>query len=124
MPVRFAGRRAACLAHVGMHAGTKRDKFAYVRTHALGNADDDFKLTLHAGKVSGFLEELEIAAGVGESAGFLVSRCDRQYYFGPFVFGGQVFFMGNGVLEYGQLNPQETQSVYQELAEIGIIYVW
>ena len=73
MAIRFARLRAARLAQIGGDAAfAKGNQRLDVRAHGAGQANQNFKVRLDAGAISGLFDHLHIAESVGHGAGLLV----------------------------------------------------
>jgi hypothetical protein len=77
VPIGFAGLRAAGLAEIGGGATrisvlAKGDERADIDAHAAGETDEDFKVGFDAGAVGSLANDLNVAEGVGDGAGFFV----------------------------------------------------
>ena len=60
----------------------ERNQLADIRAHRIRDAHNHFEIGLAAADFSGFLHQLQIAAGIGECSGFLVSIGRRQDHVG------------------------------------------
>src|SRR5690348_10154785 len=78
MAIGFAGLSATSLSHVSAHASTERHQLVNVSAHALGHTYDDLKITTYSGQIACFLEQLQIAARVGEGSGPFIGRSGRE----------------------------------------------
>ena len=73
VPVGLAGLRAARLAEIaGGAAFAERNERADVDAHSAGESNEDFEVGFDACAVCGFADNLDIAEGVGDGAGFFV----------------------------------------------------
>ena len=66
-----------------MDAAAKRHQVVNVRAHPLCYADYDFEFASDSGNVTGFLQQLNIATGIGECTGLFISRGGWQHDFRP-----------------------------------------
>src|SRR6266403_165217 len=72
MTVGLTGLRSASLSHVGARSAAERHKVRQMESHGIRNADDHFKIGLCPAYITSLFRELNIAAGIGYRAFFLV----------------------------------------------------
>ena len=111
----FPRLRSAGLAEVRLDSAfAEGHKFLNVRAHAAGEADEDFEVWFYARLVGCLADELEIAVGVGDGAGFLVEACNGEDDVGH---GGS--FREKHVLHYNELVFERSQVDGAEFERVG-----
>src|SRR6202041_682731 len=66
--VGLARLRSARLPHVRMRSAAKRYKLADVEAHSVREAHDHFEIALRSCDLASFLNQLQVAASIGERA--------------------------------------------------------
>src|SRR5215467_15601173 len=79
MTVGFARLRAARLTHVSLRAAAKWEQFMDIKARGVRDAYDHFKIWFGIADFAGLLDDLQVAACVGEAAGFFVCVSSRQH---------------------------------------------
>src|SRR5437588_2191983 len=67
VPISLSGLRSARLSHVGACTGSEGHQLANVEFHGIADADNDFEVRFGVTDLAGLFQQLQVAAGIGES---------------------------------------------------------